>query len=162
MQEMRIEHRTSSPYYPQSNGLAESMVKVSKDLIEKAIQQKKPWFYYLEEKHSTPISSTIPSPSEILFGRKMRSNLTILPSQLMNDKIVYIREQIACKEGKIICEEDVSKTAQLELDPGQPIWHQDPHAKTWNPGYVVEQLKEPNSFLIEDSEGVRYRRNRNF
>ena len=35
MQEMRIKHRTSSPHYPQSIGLTESIVKVSKQLIEK-------------------------------------------------------------------------------------------------------------------------------
>ena len=39
----RIEHRTSLPHYPQSNGLAESMVKVSKYLIDKATLQRLTW-----------------------------------------------------------------------------------------------------------------------
>ena len=67
MSEMKIEHRTSSPHYPQSNGLAESMVKISKSLIEKAILNSKPWNFYLDEQKSTPISSTIPSPAKILL-----------------------------------------------------------------------------------------------
>ena len=70
MQNWLVEHRTSSPHYPQSNGLAESMVKVSKNLIEKAIKQDLPWNKLLLDYRCTPISSEIPSPAEILFGRK--------------------------------------------------------------------------------------------
>ena len=103
--------------------------------MEKAILQKKPWFFYIEEQHTIPISSTIPSPAEILFGRKMRSNLSVLPLQLINDRIVYIREQIAQKEGRILTEERNS-TVQLDL--------------------------EQNSFLIETDNGMTYQRNRNF
>ena len=71
MQNWLIKHRTSSPHYPQSNGLAESMVKVSKNLIEKAVRQELPWNQLLLDYRSTPISSEIPSPAEILFGRKL-------------------------------------------------------------------------------------------
>ena len=71
MQNWSVEHRTSSPHYPQSNGLAESMVKVSKNLIEKAVLQDLPWNRFLLDYRCTPISSEIPSPAEILFGRKL-------------------------------------------------------------------------------------------
>ena len=71
MQNWQIEHRTSSPHYLQRNGLAESMVKVSKNLIEKAARQDLPWNRLLLDYRCTPISSEIPSPAEILFGRKL-------------------------------------------------------------------------------------------
>ena len=100
MQNWLIEHRTSSPHYPQSNGLAESMVKVSKNLIEKAVRQDLPWNQLLLDYRCTPISSEVPSPAEILFGRKLRSSISILPSQVMNDRISKQRELIAKKEGK--------------------------------------------------------------
>ena len=101
MQNWLVEHRTSSPHYPQSNGLAESMVKVSKNLIEKAIKQDLPWNQLLLDYRCTPISSEIPSPAEILFGRKFRSSISILPSQVLNDRISKQRELIAKKEGSL-------------------------------------------------------------
>ena len=100
MQNWTVEHRTSWPHYPQSNGLAESMVKVSKNLIEKAVLQDLPWNQLLLDYRCTPISSEIPSPAEILFGRKLRSSISILPSQVMNERICKQRELLAKKEGK--------------------------------------------------------------
>ena len=73
LQECRVVHYTSSPHYPQSNGLAEATVKLSKRLIEKAVLQGKPWNALLLQHRITPLSSDIPSPAEILFGRKLRT-----------------------------------------------------------------------------------------
>ena len=84
MKDWNIKSITLSPYFHQSNGLAESMVKTSKNLIEKSLQLNKPWFYFLHKHSITPISENTPLPVEILFGWRMRSNLSIIPSQLMN------------------------------------------------------------------------------
>ena len=60
LEDWKIEHRTSSPHYPQSNGLAESMVKVSKNLIDKATLQGLAWNRLLLDYRCTPISNNIP------------------------------------------------------------------------------------------------------
>ena len=112
MQNWSTEHRTNSPHYPQSNGLAESMVKVSKNLIEKAVLQDLPWNQLLLDYRCTPISNEIPSPAEILFGRKLWSSISILPSQMMNDRICKQRELLAKKEGKFI---PILKISKIEL-----------------------------------------------
>ena len=53
----------------------------------------------------------------------------------MNERISYIREQIAVKES-IILSEKTSK--ELELKPGQAIWHQDSQSKKWSSGWIKE------------------------
>ena len=68
LKDLDIQHKTSSPYYPQGNGLTESMVKVSKYLIEKAILGEKPWYALILHYRITPISSRILSPAEIFYG----------------------------------------------------------------------------------------------
>ena len=158
LQNLQITHHTSSPHYPQSNGMAESMVKVSKNLIEKAIQSDKPWHSFIQEYRITPLSSTIPSPAEILFGRQFGSNLFILPSQLTNSRTAYIHEEIAKKENKL----HEKPTPVADLVPGQPMWHQDPLTKKWLPGAVQEKLQEPHSYsIVSQDTTATYRRNRN-
>ena len=126
LKELDIQHRTSSPYYPQGNGLAESMVKVSKRLIEKAILKEKPWYALILDYRITPISSRIPSPAEIFYGQRLRSNLSLIPSQMMNNSIIWLREEIARKEGRF---EPREHTPVENLEPRQPIWYQDPSSK---------------------------------
>ena len=124
MQNWSVKHSTSSPHYPQSNGLAESMVKVSKNLIDTAVLQDLPWNQSLLDYRCTPISSEIPSLAEIIFGRKLCSSITILPSQVMNDRICKQRELIAKKEGKFYTNtKNFSDRINAFLfDAGQNVW----------------------------------------
>ena len=59
-----FKHTTSSSYYPQSNGLAESAVKIAKNIL----WQEDPCFSLMVYR-STTVGSTGHSPSEVMFNR---------------------------------------------------------------------------------------------
>ena len=130
------------------------MVKVSKHLIDKATLQGLTWNHLLLDYRCTPISSSIPSPAEILFGRKFHSEL-MLPSQVINSRISSQREMIAMKEGKF---HPISTTSNnmIPYEAGQRVWIQDPASKKWNPGSIKEKATEPNSYWVE-LNGAEYR-----
>ena len=165
MQNWLVEHRTSSPHYPQSNGLAESMVKVSKNLIEKAVKQDLPWNRLLLDYRCTPISSEIPSPAEILFGRKLRSSISVLPSQVMNDRISKQRELIAKKEGKFYTstQDFQDRIKALPFEAGQNVWLQNSDSRKYEEAVIREKCREPNSYMVQiPATGQCFRRNSNF
>ena len=165
MQNWLIEHRTSSPHYPQSNGLAESMVKVSKNLIEKAVRQDLPWNRLLLDYRCSPISSEIPSPAEILFGRKLRSSISILPSQVMNDRISKQRELIAKREGKFYTniKDFQDRIKALPFEAGQNVWLQNSDSRKYEEAVIREKCREPNSYMVQiPATGQCFRRNSNF
>ena len=78
----QVDHITSSPHHPQSNGFAEALVGITKKLMEKSVKEGKPWNYGLLQYRTTPVSSTLLSPLEMLTGRKPHSNLPQIPSSI--------------------------------------------------------------------------------
>ena len=165
MQNWSIKHRTSSPHYPQSNGLAESMVKVSKNLIEKAILQDLPWNQLLLDYRCTPISSEIPAPAEILFGRKLWSSISILPLQVMNDRICKQRELLVKKEGKFYTntQDFQYRITTLPFEAGQNVWLQNSDSRKYEEAVIHEKCRELNSYMVEIPATVQcFRRNSNF
>ena len=75
MQEYGVNHITSSPHYPQSNGLAEKYVKIVKNVLHKAKEEGKVMFRCLLIYHNTLLSSNLLSPMQILQSRSARSDL---------------------------------------------------------------------------------------
>ncbi|KYQ59895.1 Uncharacterized protein K02A2.6, partial [Trachymyrmex zeteki] len=67
---------TSSPRYPQSNGLAERFVGIVKQMLKKCESDGKNIYLALFEYRNTPVSDKIPSPTELMFGRKIRGILS--------------------------------------------------------------------------------------
>ena len=78
MLDMSVNHITSSPHYPQSNGLAEKYVQIVKNLFIKAHEEGTNYQKALMIYRNTPLDDSLLSPMQILQGRATRSNLPML------------------------------------------------------------------------------------
>ena len=91
----QVDHITSSPHYPQSNGFAEALVGITKKLMEKSVKEGKLWNYGLLQYRTTPIYSTLPSPLEMLTGRRPCSTLPQPPTSIgKNMETSRIQEEL--------------------------------------------------------------------
>ena len=67
-------HVTSSPYFPQSNGQAESTVQTVKNLLKDSIDHHMALLTY----RSTQFPWCNLSPAKLLMGRRIRSNILLI------------------------------------------------------------------------------------
>ena len=77
MQEYNVNHITSSPRYPQSNGLAERFLQIVKNLFHKAREEGTDLHKALMISKNTPLSSNLQSPMQMLQSRAVRSQLSM-------------------------------------------------------------------------------------
>ena len=73
-----FEHVTSSPHYPQSNGLAERIVKTMKSLLD---HTEDPYWALLSYR-STPLPWGNYGPAGLLVGRIIKTDIPQITSQL--------------------------------------------------------------------------------
>ena len=151
-------HVTSSPHFPQSNGQAESGVKIAKGIIS----QDDP-FLALLSYHSTPIPSLGFSPAELALGRRVRTTLPILPKKLephtVNPQTVRDRDSAAKEKQKVYYDKHHGVELLPELHPGDSVLLKKDNEKEWRkPAKVIRQVA-PRSYLLQ-TEGGQVRRNR--
>ena len=75
--EWGFEATTSSPRYPQSNGLPERYIQTVKQMLRKAAHDGKDPYLGLLDQRSTPIPDLNASPAELLFGRALKTKLPV-------------------------------------------------------------------------------------
>ena len=102
LQRNGVRHRTSSPYHPATNGLAERAVQVVKTGLRKIpegdmdMRLARLLFKY----RNTPHATTGVSPAELLLGRKPRTHLDLMHPDLSNRVIDKQMAQKTAYDGK--------------------------------------------------------------
>ncbi|KAK3100667.1 hypothetical protein FSP39_023406, partial [Pinctada imbricata] len=157
--EFDFKHVTSSPNYPQSNGLAEKYVQIAKRILEKAKHSKQDPHLALLEYRVTPLDIGY-SPSQLLQGRHLRS---ILPTVSDNLKPQYINHEkvrsaiMASKTRQKHYYDKRSKTPK-PMEVGNSVRFQK-DSKLWKPAKVIGKEND-RSLVIQAQNGAIYRRNR--
>ncbi|WP_419589125.1 DDE-type integrase/transposase/recombinase, partial [Thiolapillus sp.] len=152
-----FQHITSSPRYPQSNGFIERMIQTIKKTMKKAEESNADIDLALLCLRTTPIDSNLPSPAELLYSRKPRSNLPVLDHPTPQNDAVR-----KCLKARQQTQKEYYDKTVKDLSPlhsGQQILMQD-NRGTWTPATVVEKRPEPRSYTIRTPNGGLYRRNR--
>lgn len=155
-----FQHITSSPTYPQSNGMAERFVQTVKNTVAKALKDKRDVYMALLCIRTTPIDSQIPSPAELLYNRKIRSTL---PTQIHNNNPHKdeISARLQTRQSTQKDYYDKATRLQPPLIPGQRVYVQNQTGhKRWAPAKVERVRDEPRSYEVTTQQGKTLRRNR--
>lgn len=152
-----FQHTTSSPHYPQSNGLAERTVKTVKKLLREADD---PYMASLAYR-ATPLPWCDVSPAELLFGRRVRSSLPLLEEKLI-PQWQYLQEfRLRDKQFKQKQKQEYDRRHGVrplpEIPADSDVWVNTDGQRT--PGQVVARADTPRSYLVETPQG-QLRRNR--
>ena len=151
-------HHTTSPRYPKSNGLAEKSVQTLKRLMKKSSKEGKDVFQSLLDYRNTPVVGDA-SPAQLLFGRRTRTTLPT-SQELLKPKIsdpVHVKKLLKENQETQKCYYDTHTKALSHLEEGDVVRIKDGQQKEAKKAVVVA----PRSYLVEDSFGHIYRRNRN-
>ena len=146
-----FEHVTSSPHYPQSNGLAERTVKTMKSLLE---HTNDPYLALLSYR-STPLPWCNYSPAELLMGRRIKTDIPQITSQLTPQWHFLPDFQQKDKEFKNTQKRNYDCRHQVRpadtLPDDSSVWVTTGNSQT--PGKVITNAGTPRSYLVNTPSG---------
>ncbi|KAG1960356.1 immune-associated nucleotide-binding protein 9-like [Pimephales promelas] len=155
-----IQHNKTSVYYPAASGAIERFHRALKGCIQTAILQSQLWkdavISWLQVYRATPHATTSTAPYELLYGRKMRTRLDILPiAPRLNSSV---RDNVERKQAKMKRYTDIKRHACI------PSFAQGERVRVRIPRLVpkahprfsglltVEKRVSSNTFLLSDGK----------
>lgn len=167
LESVNVEHRNTTPLWPQANGEVERQNRSLMKRIRIAHAENKDWKEeiqnYLMMYRSTPQSTTGVSPAEMLFKRKMRTKLPEMTEFGEVDMEVRDRDSERKGRGKIYA--DNRRNARpCDIKEGDRVLVKQNQRKNklstvFNPKSMLVVERKGNSVVVESDEGVKYSRN---
>uniref|UniRef100_A0A3P9IKJ4 Gypsy retrotransposon integrase-like protein 1 n=1 Tax=Oryzias latipes TaxID=8090 RepID=A0A3P9IKJ4_ORYLA len=149
-----FKHVTSSPHFPQSNGEAERAVRTVKNLLKKSGDP----YLALMAYRSAPLANGY-SPAELLMGRRIRTTVPMISSQLNPEGADMQRLREIEQKYRQKLQQDYNSRHRAhdlsQLQPGDHVWVKGLQER----GTVVSAANTPRSYVIDTPKGV-LRRNR--
>ena len=116
-----IEHVTSSPRYPQSNGQAERAIGTVKNLMKKELEDGSDVQLALQSFRNTAREGYSASPAQLLFSRRCRTSLPMQRTMLKPQLVVDVpRERKAMKDAQRL-QYNKSSHQLVTIAPGSSI-----------------------------------------
>ena len=156
-EEWGFQTTTSSPTYPQSNGLAERNIQTIKQLLRKASYDGKDPYLALLNFRNTPIPDLKASPAQLLFGRSLKTKLPAHEDLLTPKEPIDVEHQLRERQQRQKSYYDRGAVASSEMQPGDVVRVQ--KNREWEPATVTAVHRSPRSYLI-NHDGRAIRRNR--
>ena len=157
--EMAFRHVTSSPRYPRSNGFIERQIQTVKHVMKKSRQSGQDLDLALLCLRTTPIDSKLPSPAELLNGRKAQSTLltNIVDTRQDHDEM---RERLQERQDNMVYQRDQHARDLPPLHNGLAVRFRDQDGR-WKPSTVLNKTPNPRSYILATPSTSTIRRNRN-
>lgn len=161
LNEWDIEHVVTSPYHSQSNGQAESSVKIVKNMLKKCKENGSDPYIALLHYRNTP-KNNLSSPAQLLMSRTLRDNIPVSYKRL-KPKVVRFKEY-----EKSVVKNNLNKSKYYNrntkplsmLQPNDHVYFKRNPKSHWEHATVKERCPDNRSYIVEDINKVRYRRNR--
>lgn len=154
-------HVTSSPYHPESNGLAEKMVQTAKHTLKKSKKEGEDPYLAILEYRNTPIDG-VGSPAKLLMSRRLRSILPSTTLQLAPSVTDPVKAQ-TCLNLKQQRQAPYYNKQAKPLPPLREVDHVRLRSNgvrgKWEPAIVTAKAATPRSYIVRTERG-EYRRNR--
>ncbi|UYV81475.1 K02A2.6-like, partial [Cordylochernes scorpioides] len=151
----KFNHKTSSPHYPKSNGLAERAVQIAKNILRKCKQSGDDIQIALLNYRNTP-REYMGSPVQRLLSRRTKTILPISKELLRPciQKDVTLKLRRSRNKQKFYYDKGSRDEPTFKI--GQEVYLRE-NRRNWKPATIVRE-DGPRSYTVQNNKGL-YRRN---